>query len=90
MGVYTSVTEAWALNKRETSCSYSLSLACAPSDPLLFIGKNTCHKKNDKKKKKEWEYSVGWTEDLEGMHKLSSNIFKLLGLIEWMYRGINE
>ena len=43
-----------------------------------------------KKKKKVWVYSVGWTEDLEGMHKLSSNILKLLGLIEWMYRGINE
>lgn len=38
MGVFTAVTEAWALNNRETSCSYSLSLACALSDPLLFIG----------------------------------------------------
>ena len=61
-----------------------------PVTLYFLLAKTHVTRKITKKKKKEWEYSVGWTEDLEGMHKLSSNIFKLLGLIEWMYRGINE
>lgn len=51
MGVYTVVTKAWALNKRETSCSYSLSLACAPRDPLLLLAKTHVTRKMTKKKK---------------------------------------